>query len=218
MRKVKNKDLKYYMSLKYPITMELFEENGEIRFGLQIPELEGVWADGGTPEEAYNELIETKRLWFETCLEKQLNIPEPISEEDLSGKFIVRLNPKLHMALRTRANRANVSLNQYVKTVLDKHVSNLDLIAEIKDLKQLMLEQSKSLEGQIREVQNLKHRMRSLEESFSSTQSHFVVTTMPHLASGSVNAFWEGAIINEESESSFCAEYLKNWSAFTENK
>lgn len=99
MKKKKNRDLKFYMSLNYPVTVELYEEDGKQRFGLQIPDLQGVWADGKTIEEAYAELVETKKLWFETCLEKEIDIPEPISEKEYSGKFIVRLDPKLHMAL-----------------------------------------------------------------------------------------------------------------------
>ena len=37
----RKKDLNYYMSLPYPITLEEFEENGERRFTLAIPDLPG---------------------------------------------------------------------------------------------------------------------------------------------------------------------------------
>ena len=69
-------------------------------------------AYGKTLEEAYASLVETKKLWFETCLEKEISIPEPISERNFSGKFILRLDPKLHMNLSKRAQRERISLNQ----------------------------------------------------------------------------------------------------------
>ncbi len=121
MKKKKNKDLEYYMSLNYPATIELYEEDGKIRFGLQVPELSGVWAEGKTIEEAYADLIGTKKVWFGTCLEKGIDIPEPVSEDDFSGKFLLRIPTKLHMALSKQAKKEGLSLNQYVKSILETH-------------------------------------------------------------------------------------------------
>jgi predicted HicB family RNase H-like nuclease len=168
MKKKKNKDLEYYMSLNYPFTVELYKENGELRFGLQVPELQGVWADGKTVEEAYADLIETKRLWFETCLEKGIDIPEPVLEKDFSGKFILRLEPKLHMTLSKRAQRSNISLNQYIRTLLEKQIGNSDLIAEIRQLGKLTVKQSEAIDNLRKELTSLDHRIGSLEEAFSS--------------------------------------------------
>jgi len=168
MKKTKDKDLEYYMSLNYPFTVELYEEDGQPRFGLQIPELQGVWADGKTVEEAYTDLIETKKLWFETCLEKGIDIPEPFSEEDFSGKFILRLDPRLHMTLSERAKRSNISLNQYIRILIEKQISNSDLIAEIRRLGQLIVKQSKTIDDLGKKLTSLDNRVSSLEDSFSS--------------------------------------------------
>ena len=168
MKKKKNRDLEYYMSLNYPFTVELYKENGELRFGLQVPELQGVWADGKTVEEAYADLIETKRLWFETCIEKGIDIPEPVLEKDFSGKFILRLEPKLHMTLSKRAQRSNISLNQYIRTLLEKQISNSDLIAEIRQLGKLTVKQSEAINNLRKELTSLDNRIGSLEEAFSS--------------------------------------------------
>ena len=171
MKKKKNKDLEYYMSLNYPFTVELYKENGELRFGLQIPELQGVWADGKTIQEAYANLIATKKLWFETCLDKGIEIPEPVSEKDFSGKFILRLDPRLHRTLSERAQKSRISLNQYIRTLLEKQISNSDLIAEIRQLGKLTVKQSEAIDNLRKELTSLDHRIGSLEEAFSSTGS-----------------------------------------------
>ena len=60
-----DKSLEYYMSLNYPIIFEEYVEEGKTRFGLKIPDLPGVWADGGSVEEALENLRETKEFWIE---------------------------------------------------------------------------------------------------------------------------------------------------------
>ena len=168
MKKKNYKILEYYMSLNYTFTVNLFEENGEIRFGLLIPELEGVWADGNTLEEAYINLIETKKLWLETCLENGIDIPKPISEKDFSGKFILRLDPKLHKDLSEKAHKSKISLNQYIRFLLEKQITNSDLILEIKRLRETISKQSGTIKELSKELSTLENRISSLEDTFSS--------------------------------------------------
>jgi len=168
MKKKKNKDLEYYMSLNYPFTVELYKENGELRFGLQVPELQGVWADGKTIQEAYANLIATKKLWFETCLDKGIEIPEPFSEKDFSGKFILRLDPRLHRTLSERAQKSRISLNQYIRLLLGKQISNSDLITEIRQLGQLVAKQSKTIDDLRKKLTSLDNRIGGLEDSLLS--------------------------------------------------
>ena len=158
----KNKGLQYYLSLNYPFTVEKYEEDGESRFGLQVPELPGVWADGSTIEEAYAELMETKRIWFETCLDKGMDIPEPVSERNFSGKFILRLEPRLHMALSKDAARSKRSLNQHVRALLEKQITSSEIINEIKILKELFSTEIDSIKT---ELSSIAHRINSVEET-----------------------------------------------------
>lgn len=167
-KKNNDRNLEYFMSLNYPATIELYEEEGETRFGLQIPELSGVWAEGKTLEEAYADLVETKKLWFETCLEKGIDIPEPVLEKDYSGKFILRLNPKFHMTLSKGAQRSKISLNQYIRILLEKQISNSDSSAEIRHLGQLVVKQSKTIDDLRKKLTSLDNRIGSLEDSISS--------------------------------------------------
>ena len=162
--KTQAKNLKYYMSLNYPFTVEQYEDNGDLRFGLQVPELPGVWADGKTIEEAYASLVESKKLWFEVRLDKGLGIPEPPSEEQFSGKFILRLNPKTHMLLSKKAKIAKKSLNQYIATLLENQISNSDLLREIKKLAKIVGQQSETIAKCEAELKSVDRRMDRLEK------------------------------------------------------
>jgi predicted HicB family RNase H-like nuclease len=145
---MKRKDLDYYMSLNYPVTLEQYEDDGEIRFGLEIPDLLGVWADGKTFDEAYEKLNDAKRVWFETCLEDGIEIPEPVSEEEFSGKFLLRIDPKTHMQITKEAKRMGLSLNQYIKNVLDDKLHNTALDKELKGLRSAIQTQHDMIKDQ----------------------------------------------------------------------
>lgn len=204
MKMKKDKNLEHYMSLNYPFTGELYEENGELRFGLQVPELQGVWADGKTIEEAYNNLVETKKLWLETCLEIEIDIPESISEKDFSGKFILRLDPRLHRTLSERAQKSRISLNQYIRLLLERQISNSDLIAEIKQLRQLVAKQSETINGLRKELLTLEHRIGSLEDAFSSTSGlgwgRIIFTTAEEYFTKGITWSWGKEAVGEKTK------------------
>ncbi len=46
-------------------------------------------------------------------LENEMKVPEPIKEENLSGKFVIRVPKSLHRRLVMEAEKEGVSLNQY---------------------------------------------------------------------------------------------------------
>ena len=116
------KDLSYYLDLKYPITLSQDEENGEVYFQAEIPDLPGCGAHGETIEEALKKLDEAKKLWLEVSLERGLTIPEPASEDEFSGKFLLRIPARLHMQLTKAARKENMSLNQYIRSLLEKQL------------------------------------------------------------------------------------------------
>jgi len=74
---------------------------------------------GDTPEEAIKEIEGVKRDWIKSNLERGLKIPEPISRK-YSGQIRLRIPPSLHQLLFYRASVEEVSLNQYMATVLAK--------------------------------------------------------------------------------------------------
>ncbi len=171
---MKTKTLDYYMGLSYSATIEQYEEDGKIIFSLTIPDLTGVWANGKTLEEAYEKLNEAKQLWFETCLEEGIEIPEPESVDDFSGKFIIRLDPKMHMRLSKEARRKGLSLNQYVKSAIENEIHGLKTESEINLMKQMILSQNRMInqvsEDQKRSVSELKELIKNIQKAPLRTQ------------------------------------------------
>jgi antitoxin HicB len=114
---VETNTVEHYMELPYTVVLRPDAEEGD--FVARVAELPGCSEHGSTPEEAYQNLQEAKRLWITTRLESGLPIPEPEQEEELpSGKFVQRLPRTLHKDLATWAKKEQVSLNQLVATAL----------------------------------------------------------------------------------------------------
>jgi antitoxin HicB len=68
-----NKDLDYYMSLRYRIELSP-EEDG---WGALLPDLPGCVGGGDTISEALEMLDDAKRAWLTSALAHQDTIPEP---------------------------------------------------------------------------------------------------------------------------------------------
>ena len=117
------KEIAYYMDLDYPITVETYTEDEEVHYSLEIPDLPGCGVEAKTLAEAMEKLQDAKGLWISASLKRKLPIPEPVSEDDFSGKFLLRIPTKLHMALAKQAKKEGISLNQYVKSVLERHTA-----------------------------------------------------------------------------------------------
>src|SRR5262249_21613691 len=91
-------------------------------FVAKHPDLEGCLAQGETADEAVAALADARRLWVQTRLDDGLPIPEPMDEEEYSGRFVLRLSRHLHARLARRAAKDGVSLNHYVSTALAEHL------------------------------------------------------------------------------------------------
>lgn len=117
------KDLKYYLNLNYPYTIEEEEEeDGEKVYVAEIPDLPGCGAQGTTLEEVRRNLEEAKAIWIEESWKRKLSIPEPSKE--FSGRILLRIPPMLHGQLNKHARQAGLSLNQFIRNLLE---SKLDL-------------------------------------------------------------------------------------------
>ena len=112
------KNIDYYMGLNYPVAIERIPEDDGGGFFASIPLLPGCMSDGGTLEEAYDNIEDAKKEWLMSMLERKMNIPEPADQEEFSGKFLVRLPKSLHRTLAQISKREGVSLNQYVASAL----------------------------------------------------------------------------------------------------
>ena len=103
------KDLAYYMALPYQEVITVCGEGGYVGC---VPDLRGCITQAETKADIIDMLEDAKRCWIEAALEDGTEIPEPLSEEDFSGKFNLRIPKSLHRSLAMSAKREGVSLNQ----------------------------------------------------------------------------------------------------------
>jgi len=118
------KNLDYYLSLPYNIVIRQDEEDGNKYIIAEIPELPGCGAIGVSYEQAINNVNEHKIAWLEANIDAGLPIPEPVSEDLYSGKFLLRIPVKIHMRLSKEAENEGLSLNQYIRKQLENHIDN----------------------------------------------------------------------------------------------
>lgn len=104
------KDLKYYMSLPYEISVLKSPEGG---YAASIPDLPGCITCAETIEELFLMVEDAKKCWLTAALEDCVEIREPLGEEDYSGRFSLRIPKSLHKKLTEKAREEGVSLNQY---------------------------------------------------------------------------------------------------------
>lgn len=71
--------LEEYMKLEYDVIVTPEEcTNATLCYRAEHPQLSGCMSHGQTPEEAIRNLIEAKRLYIETLLERGLEVPLPL--------------------------------------------------------------------------------------------------------------------------------------------
>ena len=110
-----SEDLEFYLNLPYAYKVT---PDSELGYYIEIPDLPGCRGDGKTIDEALDDITETKRLWLETALEKGYEIPVPRETKKYSGQFLLRMPVSLHQAIAEEASWENVSMNQYLNTLV----------------------------------------------------------------------------------------------------
>lgn len=94
----------------------------------EILDLPGCIGDGETPEEAIKDLEEAKIAWIEAQIDAGRDIPMPRLEPEYSGRITLRLPKSLHRRLANQAEIENISLNQYILSLVSenhaKHIMN----------------------------------------------------------------------------------------------
>ncbi|PSB00796.1 type II toxin-antitoxin system HicB family antitoxin [Merismopedia glauca] len=110
--------LDYYLNLNYSVTLYPDEEAGG--YVAEIKDLPGCLTQGENLEEAINHIQEAKELWIETAYESGRTIPLPSTNASYSGKLLLRIPKSLHRRLAETAKTEEVSLNQYILSVLSQ--------------------------------------------------------------------------------------------------
>jgi len=96
------------------------DESGS--FHAEILEFPGCYAQGDTPNEAYENLEQTAIAWIETCLERGQEVPEPANNVGYSGKLALRLPRSIHRRASEFAERDRTSLNTFVVSAVSERV------------------------------------------------------------------------------------------------
>ncbi|MCL1474524.1 toxin-antitoxin system HicB family antitoxin [Argonema antarcticum] len=116
-KQIEKQPLEYYLNLQYPVTLYPDPEEGYVA---QIKDLPGCLTQGETLDETIANINEARELWIETAYESGDDIPLPSTEESYSGKLLVRMPKSLHRRLAEQAEQENVSLNQYIVSLLSR--------------------------------------------------------------------------------------------------
>ena len=106
--------------MKLPYRIEIIPDMEEGGYVIHCPELPGCLSSGESVEEAYENIMEAKKEWFESAIEEGITIPEPDSLQQYSGQFKLRIPKSLHRALAMHAKQEGISMNQYCLYLLSK--------------------------------------------------------------------------------------------------
>ncbi|MBQ4606524.1 MAG: toxin-antitoxin system HicB family antitoxin [Clostridia bacterium] len=113
------KTIEEYMRLPY--RMEILPDPVEGGYAVRFPELPGCMTCGDTLEEALRNADDCRREWINAALEEGIEIPEPVSEEEYSGQFKLRIPKSLHKSLAEHSRAEGISMNQYCLYLLAKN-------------------------------------------------------------------------------------------------
>jgi antitoxin HicB len=103
--------------------IQLQEEDDDTWTAL-VPDLPGAVAAGADPVEAIGSVGDAIDAWIASARADGQPVPAPSrTEDEYSGRFVVRVPRSLHRALVLGANREGVSLNTYCITALTQCVT-----------------------------------------------------------------------------------------------
>jgi predicted RNase H-like HicB family nuclease len=113
------KTIDEYLDLPYAfvVTRDVDEE-GRAGWVAEVEELPGCISQGGTPDEALENVRDAMRAWISVALDDGVEVSEPRAAADYSGRFLVRVPASPHADLARRASHEGVSLNQFVTGAL----------------------------------------------------------------------------------------------------
>jgi antitoxin HicB len=95
------------------------EEGG---FVAEIVEFPGCFTQAETVEEAYRNLEDAARGWLHGTIELGQPIPEPMAEQEFSGKVVLRLPKSMHRKASAYAEADGVSLNTFLATAIAERI------------------------------------------------------------------------------------------------
>jgi antitoxin HicB len=125
--------LEHYLHLNYPIELVRDDENSWVA---SVPDLPGCNSYGDSVVDAVQNATKMKDLWIRSQYDSKQSIPEPIEEDDYSGKFVLRIPKTLHRSLAYHAQKQGVSLNHYASHLLSERNS----VSQFQDIARSLFE------------------------------------------------------------------------------
>lgn len=107
--------------MKIPYRMEIIEDTAEGGYVASYPDLPGCLSIGSTISEAAANILDAKKSWLEAALEDGVTIPIPLTDDDYSGQFKLRIPKSLHRKLAEHSKEEGISMNQYCLYLLSQN-------------------------------------------------------------------------------------------------
>ena len=107
--------------MRLPYRMEVIPDTAEGGYVVRFPELPGCLTCADTLEEAVRNAADCKKEWLTAAMEDGIDIPEPVSEDEYSGQFKLRIPKSLHKSLAEHSKAEGISMNQYCLYLLAKN-------------------------------------------------------------------------------------------------
>lgn len=104
------------------------EDDGSYR--AEIYEFPGCIAVGDTVAEALSSLEEVAQSWIKSEQARGNRIPEPLEDNEYSGKLVLRMPRSLHRRAAIAAEYEKVSMNQLIVTAVASYLGGLQLTSE----------------------------------------------------------------------------------------
>lgn len=108
--------------LERPYRRVLIPDRETGTYTAEIAEFPGCVAEGKTPAEALKRLEAAAESWIDAVLDARQAVPEPMEEQQYSGKLVLRLSRSLHRQAAERAQAEGISLNQFIATTLAERI------------------------------------------------------------------------------------------------
>jgi len=112
----KVKDLEYYLSVPWKFEFEKRPEGG------YYGRVKGLscYSHGNNLEQAAEQIELALETYIEGCIEENIPINKPVSEDECSGRISIRVSKSLHCKLSNIAKDEDVSVSHLINDALIK--------------------------------------------------------------------------------------------------
>ena len=103
-------------------------------------------AHGASAQEALSQIETVVAESLQWMLEDGESPPEPLGSVTFKGNILFRTTPETHRELSTRSQEAGVSLNQYLQSLVQRHLGAASVEQEVHELSQAVYRIERRLE------------------------------------------------------------------------